>query len=82
MPLRKSGSVHRARCRSRLGRAHAPDQPQHNQINDHKRQHPRQQLLLALHDAAKRQHGADDGREFIGPRNWYKLTDKLPGSAA
>ena len=33
-------------------------------------------------DLIAREIGADDGREFIGPRNWYKLTDKLPGSAA
>lgn len=28
----------------------------------------------------EREIGKDDGGEFVGPRNWYKLNDKLPGS--
>jgi arylsulfatase A-like enzyme len=29
---------------------------------------------------ADREVGPDDGAEHLGPRNWYKLHDKLPGS--
>lgn len=39
-------------------------------------------LSTMTNELIAREIGTDDGREFTGPRNWYKLTDKLPGSPA